>query len=148
MRQPPPGAALAFDPAQFAALVLEALAAGQESTAGLPGAAARLVRGPHERALFAMRARLPDPQRYRDASRRFLALMQMHAKQALGPLACAGAGGASTLLHPALLDIAAQMPLTRNGRFPPRRFMEAALARASDDYATLQWPPGAGRQDP
>ena len=146
MREPPPSAAAAFEPAEFAALVLDALAAGQESTAGLPGTATRLVRGPHERALFALRARLPDPQRYRDASRRFLALMQLHAKDALGPLTHSGEGGRSTLLHPALLDTAAQVPLTRNGRFPPPRFLESAMARARQHYAELEWPPSTDRQ--
>ena len=145
MTAAPPRAAAAFEPAQFAALVLGALAAGQESTAGLPGEAARLVRGPAERALFALRAQLNDENRYHAASRRFLALMHLQANAALGPLARNAAATGSTLLHPAVLDTAARMPLTRNGHFPPRRFLAAALVTAQRDYPDFDWPPaGSG----
>ena len=66
-------------------------------------------------------------------------LVQLEAR-ALGPLTRVGEGGRSTLLHPAVLDTPARLPLTRNGHFPPRRFLAAALAAAREDYADLDWP--------
>ena len=139
MKHPPPHVAAAVRPPRFARLVLEALAAGQESPADLPGGSVRLARGPHERALFALRARLPDEAEYRAVSRRFLALMRLLEDDTLLPLAH-GRGG-STLLHPALLDTAARMALARNGNFPPRRFREVAERGAREDYPDLDWPP-------
>ncbi|MCA8967083.1 MAG: hypothetical protein KDC48_19540 [Planctomycetes bacterium] len=141
MKAPPPHVAAAFDPTRFATLVLQALTAAQETPSAGPGGVAELRRGPHERALFALRARLPDDAVYRAASRRFLALMQLHATGALAPLTHTGDRGATSFLHPAVLDTAAELSLTRNGRFPPRRFLDAALARARDQYADLAWPP-------
>ena len=140
MKPAPPHAAAALPPARFAELFLQALSAGQETPAATPGGSARLVRGPHERALFTLRARAGDEAEYRAASRRFLALMRLLEGDDVAGLAHAPGGG-STLLHPALLDTAARMPLTRNGSFPPRRFREAAEAAARDDYAALSWPP-------
>ncbi len=136
-----------LNPEVFAGAVLAGLAAG-ESGAG-PGVAAERVGAdgsltvlevpdsPHGRAAFALKRHFAgDEAAFRSAHARFRALMHLFAGGALGPWTRARDGG-RTALHPAVIDVASRMRLSDNGRFAPRKFLDAVARAARESYPDL-----------
>lgn len=138
-----------FEPAEFGSLFELALGAGQAETALDDAAAAELPEellptNPYRRAAVALKRRLgEDEARFQSALLRFCAVMELYTRGALHAWVREDARGTrAALLHPAVLDVAARMSLTRNGNFPRDRFLEQVSQTARERYADLaQWPP-------
>lgn len=125
-----------FSPSEFGQVVNLAIRAGQDSGAGVAGAA----EDPYTRAARALRARYADdPARCDAAIARFSALMHLFTRDRLGPWVRTSAGHADARdIHPAVVHVAARMRLKRNGRFPERRFIEALEEFARSELARSQ----------
>jgi len=137
----------ALDAGVFARAVIAALAAG-ESADGEAAALDRLEADgsvslldvpdtPHGRAAFALKRHFAgDEAAFRGALPRFRALMDLFSRGTLGEWVRSGDGGRSAL-HPAVLDVASQMRLSRNGRFAPRKFLDEVQRTAASRYPEL-----------
>jgi len=136
-----------LEPAVFAQAVLAGLAAG-ESAGGDPVAVDQVASdgsvsmlqvpdSPHGRAAFALKRHFGNDERaFRAALARFRALMDLFSRGALQRW-CRQQDGERTALHPAVIDVASQMRLSDNGRFPPRKFAAAVLEAARVHYPQL-----------
>lgn len=113
----------AFSAREFGQVVALAIRAGQDERP----VAAEAAENPYARAALALRQRYPDqPERFDAAFTRFTALMDLFVRNRLGPWVRNSAGKTDARdIHPAVVHVAAQMRLKRNGRFPERRFIEA-----------------------
>lgn len=144
MAKPTPADALKFTPAQFADVVVVALAAGQgaqdgegfEGVAKGSGEVALTVPdSPYQRAAFALKAKFPhEPQRFRSALWRFSAMMDLLNRNALDVWVRRTENHERSMLHPAVLDVAATMRVNKNGRFAPRKFIEQVALIAAENY--------------
>ncbi len=139
----------------FARAVIAGLAAG-ESAGGDAAALDRLEADgsvsmlqvpdtPHGRAAFALKRHFAgDDAGFQSALPRFRALMDLFSRGALAGWMRAGDGGRSSL-HPAVLDVASRMRLSRNGRFAPRKFLDEVERAAAAHYPELAgWQDGGG----
>jgi len=121
-------------PDLFGRLVNAAITAGQQRAPSIEAKAAA-GRDPYFAAAQAMRAILPDdPGTFEAAMNRFVALMDLYTRDRLKPWVRPGSRDRNTSkLHPALVHVAAEMKLNKNGRFPERRFL-AAVADMARNY--------------
>ena len=100
---------------------------------------------PHGRAAFALKRHFAgDDAGFQSALPRFRALMDLFSRGVLAGWMRAGDGGRSSL-HPAVLDVASHMRLSRNGRFAPRKFLDEVQRAAAAQYPELAgWQDGGG----
>ncbi len=149
-----PQASLAFDAGEFAKLFELAVRAGespQESAEsgdldvelmGDDGKPVRLAKTPYNRAGLAIKRRYEtDEARFLSALFRFRALMDLISGDALGRWVRSSIRreGASRL-HPAVLDVASSMRVSKNGKFAVRKFLRAVEETARSRYADLpEW---------
>jgi len=136
-----------LDPGTFARAVIAALSAGEDA-GGDAASVDRLEADgsisllqvpdtPHGRAAFALKRHFAgDETAFHSALPRFRALMDLFARGTLGEWARAGDGGRSAL-HPAVIDVASRMRLSRNGRFAPRKSLDAVEHGAASQYPEL-----------
>lgn len=98
---------------------------------------------PWKRAALALERHFGDDEETcHSALMRFVALMDLYTRGALGPwVRSSGRGDAGTDIHPAVLDVASRMRLARNGRLPPSKFLDEVESIARERYADLaEWP--------
>jgi len=141
--------AVSLDPGVFANVVLIGIAAGETAAQGDPLSSERLEAdgtvsmlqvpdSPHSRAAFAIKREFADDEvAFRSALARFNALMNLFARNALGPWSQIRDGG-RTAMHPAVIDVASSMRLSTNGHFAPRKFVTAVADVARRLYPDLQ----------
>ncbi len=141
--------AVSLDPKVFAEVVLVGIAAGEVTAQGDALSGERLEadgtvsmlqvpNSPHSRAAFAIKREFADDEvAFRSALARFNALMNLLARDALGPWTQTRASG-RTAMHPAVIDVASNMRLSSNGRFAPRKFVTAVADIARRLYPDLQ----------
>lgn len=154
MKRARPENAVEFEPVEFADIFGIALRSGEvpqpdESgdlgvelmdNDGLP---IKLSDTPFNRAGIALKQHYrEDEERFLSALFRFRALMELITKDALGPwMRSSIRREGSSRIHPAVLDVASQMRLSRNGKFPVNKFLEAVKDTARAHYADLpEWP--------
>lgn len=145
-----------FEPAEFAAAFELAVRSGEmpelDEPTGLDielmgddGRPVKLQDTPFNRAGIALRRHYgQDEARFLSALFRFRALMDLVSKNALGEWVRTSirTEGASRI-HPAVLDVASRMRLSRNGRFAVNKFVDGVAKVASERYADLpEWPLG------
>ena len=137
-----------LDAGAFARAVIAALAAGE--AAGEVGAVSldrpdpaggvSVLQVPdtaHARAAFALKRHFAqDKKAFASALPRFRALMDLYSRGLLAQWARDAVGGRSAL-HPAVIDVASRMRLSRNGRFAPRKFLDAVARTAEQAYPEL-----------
>lgn len=141
--------AVSLDPRVFANVVLVGIAAGENAVSGDPLSTERLEtdgsvsmlkvpNSPHSRAAFAIKREFADDEvAFRSALARFNALMNLFARNTLGPWSQIRDGG-RTAMHPAVIDVASSMRLSTNGHFAPRKFVHAVADVARRLYPNLQ----------
>jgi len=90
-----------------------------------------------------------DQASFRPAMLRFQALMDLYVHDTLSPWirpsAAAGMGPSAQKagddIHPAVIDVAATMRLSANGRFAPRKFIESVERNVELNYQDFSpWP--------
>lgn len=150
-----PEQAQAFDGREFAQAVMLGIAAG-ESTQGEPvvvdaPAADGTVEvlqvpdNPYSKATFALRKHFSEDDRaFSSALMRFRAFMNLLNRGALDDW-IQRRDGERMAIHPAALDVASQLKMSKNGRFPPRKFQQAVAEVIRVHYPHLKgWGTGAG----
>jgi hypothetical protein len=143
-----------LDAGVFARAVIAALAAGEAGGAGASlsvdgtdetGGVSmlQLPDTAHARAAFALKRHFAhDAVAFASALPRFRALMDLFSRGTLADWARVREGGRSAL-HPAVIDVASRMRLSRNGRFAPRKFLDAVARTAAQAYPELaDWTAG------
>lgn len=162
MKRSRPQDACRFEPADFAAVFEIAISSGEtlrhEDSADLDveltgddGLPVRLSNTPFNRAGIALKRHFGnDDTRFVSALFRFHALMELVTNNALGRwMRSSIRHEGSTRLHPAVLDVASHMRLSKNGRFPVNKFLEAVEETAKAHYPDLpEWPLDAPDRDP
>lgn len=127
----------------------EGSAAGADFTGGQiqrsdgTSASFSLPPGAMNRAAFALKRLFADDSlSFHSAFARFRAVMELKQNKALGPWARPGGDASNSVaLHPAVLDVASQMRLSKNGKLPPRKFLSEVRRVATERYADFeQWP--------
>jgi len=136
-----PSQAQAFDPAEFGELFVLALEAGQ-SRADMPGPKPERygLEAPYVKAAAALRERIGDDElAYKSALARFVAVMDLYGRRALAPWMrpAPPERPERRALHPAVLDVAARMRLSRNGKFPVDKFLSEVARVARTEYPEL-----------
>ncbi|NIR32507.1 MAG: hypothetical protein GWN84_25015 [Gammaproteobacteria bacterium] len=149
-----PRDALPFSPAEFGRLFNLALTAGQDParTAGqtdpdLRIGDYRVPETPFRRAALALKAELGDDDaRFKSALWRFCAVMELYRLRALTPWARRRAERHDAdAIHPAVLDVASQMRLSKSGKLPRDKFLAEVDRVARVRYPELLgWPPDGG----
>ncbi len=131
-----------FEPQAFHAIVELCIRAGQaEEPAVLhPRAQARRPQNPFYKAAKAAREQLAlNGDAFESAMTRFAALMALYTGGVLGPWVRSTPTRSGTSdIHPAVIDVAAWMRPSRNGKFPVRKFLQAVEATAQQRYAELE----------
>jgi len=133
-----------FAPEEFGALVEIAIRAGQVRAPSVTNTAPA-SEGPYAKAALALREQFRDqPERFESAMSRFVALMHLFTRDRLRRWVRTNAGDRNAQdIHPAVVHVAAQMKLNRNGKFPERKFLSAVADIADRVYASRDnWPPG------
>ncbi len=153
-----PQDSLAFDSVEFAQLFELAVRAGespQESAEGGDldvelvgdhGEPVRLADSPYNRAGLAIKRRYEtDETRFLSALFRFRALMDLISGDALGRwLRSSIRREGANRVHPAVLDVASSMRVSKNGKFAVRKFLRVVEETARSRYTDLsEWPLGA-----
>ena len=155
-RKQRPENARALEPSEFAEMFQLAIVAGErpQDLAELEGADSelelvgddglplQLSDTPYNRAAIALRKRYAeDKAGFASAFYRFRALMELIANDSLGHWARPSIRRQGTLrLHPAVLDVASDMRISKNGRFAVRKFLDAVERLAEERYADLgEW---------
>jgi hypothetical protein len=151
-----PEQAMAFDAAEFARVVMIGIAAGESGDdASLvvdrpaPDGSVEVLEvpdNPHSKAAFALRRHYArDDRAFASALMRFRAFMGLLARGGLEGWVQRRSGG-RLAIHPAALDVASQLKISRNGRFAPRKFQQAMAEVAAVHYRDLEgWGrPGEG----
>lgn len=150
-----------MNPAEFADVFALAVVAGERpqeledaavklEITGSDGRPIKLSDTPYNRAGFALKRRYGDDQAgFESALYRFRALMELISKGALGPWARSSIRHQGALrLHPAVLDVASSMRLSKNGSFAVTKFLKQVEATARSHYADLaEWPLDAADRD-
>lgn len=125
-------------------------ASGELEVSGSDGHPIRLSDTPYNRAGYALKRRYGEDQAgFESALYRFRALMELISKDALGPWARSSIRRQGALrLHPAVLDVASSMRLSKNGSFAVKKFLRQVETTARARYADLaEWPLEAGDRD-
>jgi len=140
-----------LDATQFWEVVNTGIRAGQETQPIVEQASADDLENPYYRAALAVRDLLGEESpMFSPAMTRFTALMDLYGRHALDEwLRPSPKGGQSHDIHPAIIDIAARMRLSDNGRFAQRKFLDAVETQAAKWYADFdEWEaPGAAARD-
>jgi hypothetical protein len=112
---------------------------------GNDGKPVRLADTPYSRAGLAIKRRCgTDEARFLSALFRFRALMDLISGGALGRWVRSSIRreGANRI-HPAVLDVASSMRVSKNGKFAVQKFLRAVEQTARSRYADLsEWPVG------
>ena len=149
MKSMPPETAQPIDPREFAQAVLLGIAAGEspgggDYTVDRPNAngsvdITEIPDNPYSKATFALRRHYRDDDHaFASALMRFRALMSLLGRGALQQwVHCHPRGRIA--IHPAALDVASQMRLSKNGRFAPRKFLNAVAETAHRHYPQFSW---------
>ena len=154
MKRPRPQDAAAFDPADFAVIFEIAIRSGETPQSDEPGdldvevvgddgLPVQLADTPFNRAGIALKRHFGDDETsFLSALFRFRALMELVTKDALGRwMRSSIRREGSTRLHPAVLDVASHMRLSKNGKFPVNKFLETVEETARARYPDLpEWP--------
>ncbi len=152
MRALRPRDALPFSPAEFGRLFHLALTAGQDPVRAADEAEPDLHIGdyrvpetPFRRAALALKAELDDDARFKSALWRFCAVMELYQRRALTPWARRSRDRPDTdAIHPAVLDVASEMRLSKSGKLPRDKFLAEVERVARHRYPELaDWPPGS-----
>lgn len=125
-----------LEAAEFGIAFQIALDAGQSPSNASPSS-------PWERASFALKKHFSDrADKFDSADFRFRAVMDLYTRNFLADWTRSGDGASRRIeIHPAVLDVASQLRLASNGRFPVRKFLEKVAATAEENYADLdEWP--------
>jgi hypothetical protein len=125
-----------LEPAEFGIAFQIALDAGQNPSKATSSS-------PWERASFALERYFSDQRdKFDSADFRFRAVMDLYTRNVLADWVRSGDGASRRMeIHPAVLDVASQLRLASNGKFPVRRFLEKVSATAKENYADLEeWP--------
>ncbi len=145
-----------MEPAEFAEAFQLAIIAGErpqdleESAASEPyeellgdnGLPLQLSDTPYNRAATALKRRYgEDRAAFVSAFYRFRALMELVSNEALGAWARSSIRRRGALrIHPAVLDVASNMRLSKNGKFASRKFLDAVETLARERYPDLpEW---------
>lgn len=154
MKRARPQDAVEFDPAEFAGVFEIAIRSGETPQSGDlgdldvelavdDGLPVRLSDTPFNRAGIALKQHYSeDETRFLSALFRFRALMDLITNNALGPwIRSSIRREGSNRIHPAVLDVASHLRLSRNGKFPVNKFLESVEETAKAHYADLpEWP--------
>ena len=94
---------------------------------------------PFRRAALALKTELGDDDaRFKSALWRFCAVMELYQRRALSPWARASGERPDTeAIHPAVLDVASEMRLSKSGKLPRDRFLATVERVARDRYPEL-----------
>ena len=125
-----------LEPAEFGIAFQIALDAGQNASDATSSS-------PWERASFALKRHFADQKgKFDSADLRFRAVMDLYTRNVLADWVRSGGTASRRMeIHPAVLDVASELRLASNGRFPVRKFLEKVSATANRNYADLEeWP--------
>lgn len=156
MKKQRPETAPALAPSDFAEAFQLAIVAGerpqdleksanpleQEELVGADGLPLQLSDSPYNRAAVALKRRYGnDGEAFASSFYRFRALMELISKNSLGVWVRSSIRIPGALrIHPAVLDVASEMRLSKNGKFALRKFIEAVEALAKERYPDLaEW---------
>lgn len=156
MKKQRPEHACPMDPAEFARAFQLAVIAGErpqdledpetsdphEELLGDDGLPLQLSDTPFNRAAAALKRRYGEDRAvFASAFYRFRALMELVSRDALGVWARSSIRRQGALrLHPAVLDVASGMRLSKNGKFASRKFLGAVKTVAQERYPDLlEW---------
>lgn len=156
MKQQRPEDAPVLEPAEFAQAFQLAIVAGErpqdldqqsatgehEELVGDDGLPLQLSDTPYNRAAMALKRRYGEDRiQFASAFYRFRALMDLISRDVLGVWARSSIKRAGALrIHPAVLDVASEMRLSKNGKFASRKFVEAVKTLARERYPDLpEW---------
>ncbi len=156
MKKQRPENACALEPAEFAQAFQLAIVAGErpqdledlavsglhEELLGDDGLPLQLSDTPYNRAAMALKRRYAEDRAvFASAFYRFRALMELISRDALGAWARSSIKRQGALrIHPAVLDVASDMRLSKNGKFASRKFLDAVEALARERYPDLpEW---------
>lgn len=156
MKRQRPEDAVALEAAEFAEVFQLAILAGErpqeldgeaatgpaEELLGDDGLPLQLSDTPYNRAAIALKRRYGnDRAGFASAFYRFRALMDLISKDALGAWARSSIRRQGALrIHPAVLDVASDMRLSKNGRFALKKFFTEVEIVARERYPDLaEW---------
>lgn len=156
MKKQRPENARPLEPAEFARAFQLAIVAGerpqdledasasdpQEELLGDDGLPLQLSDTPYNRAAAALKRRYAEDRTlFASTFYRFRALMELISRDALGAWARSSIRRQGALrIHPAVLDVASDMRLSRNGKFASRKFLDAVETLARERYPDLpEW---------
>ncbi|MDH3413176.1 MAG: hypothetical protein OEM98_11875 [Gammaproteobacteria bacterium] len=120
----------------------EAAAGPDEELLGDDGLPLQLSDTPYNRAAMALKRRYgEDRGGFASAFYRFRALMELISKDALGAWARSSIRRQGALrIHPAVLDVASDMRLSKNGKFAMKKFLAEVEIVARERYPALaEW---------
>lgn len=157
MKKQRPENARILEPAEFAQAFQLAIVAGErpqdlddspaadqhEELVGDDGLPLQLSDTPYNRAAIALKRRYADDRAaFASAFYRFRALMELISRDALGMWARSSIRRQGALrIHPAVLDVASEMRLSKNGKFASRKFLDEVEKLARERYPDLpEWP--------
>lgn len=156
MKKHRPEDARALEPEEFAEMFQLAVVAGERpqdledetladpdsELVGDDGLPLQLSDTPYNRAAIALKRRYgKDRSGFASAFYRFRALMDLISRDALGEWSRSSIRRQGALrIHPAVLDVASDMRLSKNGKFALQKFLAAVESVARERYPDLaEW---------
>ncbi len=130
---------------------LEATRESDDETVDDDGLPLHLPDTPYNRAGLALKRRYgADRVAFASAFYRFRALMELISRNALGTWVRSSIRHHGALrIHPAVLDVASDMRLSKNGKFAVNKFLSMVEITARERYADLtEWPLTTRRDSP
>ena len=156
MKKHRPENARPIEPGEFAEAFQLAIIAGErpqdlenpaasepyEDLLGDDGLPLQLSDTPYNRAAIVLKRRYgEDRAAFASAFYRFRALMELVSREALGAWARSSIRRQGALrIHPAVLDVASNMRISKNGKFASRKFLNEVEILARERYPDLpEW---------